>query len=180
MVSSCLTQILIASAPLLSFAALGFRSSKRAVRNGDFLAKCSFGRRSRKGHRLDPQQRQSRINQLMAAGSKVLRCPRVEETREDALYFRFFLRECKICGLIGGWRSLDRTLLCGKFPAANSLLNRTGNFNRETGNYFCRSGNFTARIRETTNSPHATLSQASLRRHDPESTGKLVIRLNCA
>jgi len=133
MVSSCLTQILIASAPLLSFAALGFRSSKRAVRNGDFLAKCSFGRRSRKGHRLDPQQRQSRINQLMAAGSKVLRCPRVEETREDALYFRFFLRECKICGLIGGWRSLDRTLLCGKFPAANSLLNRTGNFNRETG-----------------------------------------------
>ena len=36
--------------------------------------------------------------------------------RELAPYFRSSRGERENSGLLGGWRSLDRTLLCGKFP----------------------------------------------------------------
>jgi hypothetical protein len=39
------------------------------------------------GHRLDSRQRESRINRLLKAESKLLRCPRVKEMPEHAHYF---------------------------------------------------------------------------------------------
>src|SRR5258708_26723398 len=51
------------------------------------------GRLWGEGHRLDSRQRESSINQLLTAESKLLRCPQIEENaRRWALFSSFLWR----------------------------------------------------------------------------------------
>jgi hypothetical protein len=53
-----------------------------------------------KGHRLGSRQRESSINQLLAAASKLLRSPRVEENAQRAQYFRSSRGERENSGVV--------------------------------------------------------------------------------
>ena len=71
-------------------------------RRGDVPAKALWAEDNAKGHRLGSLQRESIINQLLAAESRLLRCPQVEQsTRTRATLLIFWQRTRK---KRTGWR----------------------------------------------------------------------------
>ncbi len=60
------------------------------------------GRLWGEGHRLDSRQRESSINQLLTAESKLLRCPQIEENARRCALFSSFLWRTR--NLRTGWR----------------------------------------------------------------------------
>src|SRR5260370_20370322 len=56
-----------------------------------------------KGHRLDIRRRESSINQQLTFESKLLRCPEVQEIRENSALFSRLLQRTRKSWT--GWRS---------------------------------------------------------------------------
>ena len=65
--------------------AADFLAERRCPGEGVFLADDGA-----KGHRLDPRQRESSINQLLTAEFKLLRCPQVEENARTCALFSIY------------------------------------------------------------------------------------------